>query len=209
MAGAPASDAPPSGKYGRKAAQLERRLTFLVQSFSFSPERLDEAETQLAEMEDLTRQLGRNVELLEAAEPESVQDHQSAFAQLNAQVRERRERLTAARARESLLSGATTRYGDGQVSIEMQKLLEARESVHKSQQMAAEFLEQTGTAKDQLSQHNSALRRVRDKSTGIAGTFSAARNVLGLVWRQKTKNTVVLGLVAGCCLAFLIWWKFG
>jgi len=45
------------GKYRRKSVQLERRLNFLLQSFSLNESDLDSSESQMVEMDDLLQQV--------------------------------------------------------------------------------------------------------------------------------------------------------
>lgn len=49
----------------------------------------------------------------------------------------------------------------------MKSILDARDSVHKSQTMANEFLEQTAYTKEAVMRGNDGLRRVRDKTFGV------------------------------------------
>jgi len=139
-------------------------------------------------------------------DPELVGEHHQTFQTLAAGVSGLRGLLSQARAREALLDSHPSQGSAEQYSIQVQNLIETRESVLKSALSANQFLEQALLAKETLSQQNSALRRAGDRTTTVVRLGTDAKSLMHSIWRQTTKQTVILGTLGGFSLAGLIWW---
>eukprot|EP01128_Nolandella_sp_AFSM9_P000253 TRINITY_DN10425_c0_g1_i1.p1 TRINITY_DN10425_c0_g1~~TRINITY_DN10425_c0_g1_i1.p1 ORF type:complete len:196 (+),score=48.58 TRINITY_DN10425_c0_g1_i1:176-763(+) len=189
----------------RALTSHERRLTFLLQSYSFDAHRVSESEEQVTEMESVFNQLQRKFELLPRDDP-SYSEHATLVESFSNTIQQHRTRVMQARKREHLLSVSPGYERKSEVSIEMQQLMEQRESVGRSQKQANEFLMQTEATKEALAASNMGLHRIKEKNSGIIGSFTSSGGLLGSISRQTRKNTVVMGLAIGAGSVFLIWW---
>jgi len=95
-----------------------------------------------------------------------------------------------------------TRYKDGSVSIEMLE----RFSLANSNKIALDLISETEPVRDSIRADNHLLQIIRDKISALYSTFQTALSIMGIIKGQKVKHTVVLGLVAGLCMCFILWW---
>jgi len=183
---------------------LEGRINFLLQSFSFDGE-LDQLDSQVEEIDNLMSQLTKLNEQLEPGS-EDFTLHKQQHYQFLVSLKKIKEKIQEQKDRAKLDLQNATRYKDGSVSIEMQSIMEERHSLANSNKIALDFISETDDARDSIRANNHQLQTIRDKTSAVSSTFQTALSVMGIIKRQKVKHTVVLGLVAGLCVCFILWW---
>jgi len=175
-----------------------------LQSFSFDGE-LDQLDSQVEEIDNLMSQLTKLNEQLEPGS-EDFTLHKQQHYQFLVSLKKIKEKIQEQKDRAKLDLQNATRYKDGSVSIEMQSIMEERHSLANSNKIALDFISETDDARDSIRANNHQLQTIRDKTSAVSSTFQTALSVMGIIKRQKVKHTVVLGLVAGLCMCFILWW---
>jgi len=183
---------------------LEGRINFLLQSFSFDGE-LDQLDSQVEEIDNLMSQLTKLNEQLEPGS-EDFTLHKQQHYQFLVSLKKIKEKIQEQKDRAKLDLQNATRYKDGSVSIEMQSIMEERHSLANSNKIALDLISETEPVRDSIRADNHHLQIIRDKTIPLSSTFQTTLSIMGIIKRQKVKHTVVLGLVAGLCVCFILWW---
>eukprot|EP01127_Copromyxa_protea_P002611 TRINITY_DN1254_c0_g1_i1.p1 TRINITY_DN1254_c0_g1~~TRINITY_DN1254_c0_g1_i1.p1 ORF type:complete len:195 (-),score=36.65 TRINITY_DN1254_c0_g1_i1:31-615(-) len=187
----------------RKAKTLENQIQFLLQSFSWNDneealeEQVREIGGYLSEFQQVITTLGQSDEALSFKE---------SYYHLASQYNSITSKLEDQKKRAKLLKGRSANDGDGEVAIEMKRLLEENYSLHESIKVGNAFVNQAMATRTDLASHNQSLNRIKDKASTVNTIFGSASSIMSSIRRQKLKHTIVMGVVAGLCICFLLWW---
>jgi len=188
----------------RKFTTLERKITFLINSFTFEGE-TEQLDAKVEEIDNVMGQLTKLNEKFESGSEEFTL-HKQQHYQFTSSLKKIKDKIQEQKDRAKLDLQNVTRYNDGTISIEMQGLMDERRSLGNSNKVALDFLSEAEITKENIRTNNNSLERIRDKTGTVSSTFTTAVSIMGLIKRQKVKHTVVLGVLAGLCVCFILWW---
>ncbi|CAH8593091.1 unnamed protein product [Dicrocoelium dendriticum] len=87
-------------------------------------------------------------------------------------------------------------------------LLEEQERYHRSNRLMDTHLAAASTIRTTLRNQRMALRNASDDLHKLISRFPRLKQLIGKIdWRHR-KDSIILGLVISCCVAFLIIYKF-
>uniref|UniRef100_A0A6B2LKA6 Uncharacterized protein n=1 Tax=Arcella intermedia TaxID=1963864 RepID=A0A6B2LKA6_9EUKA len=183
----------------QKISTVERKIKFLLQSFSFEeePHQLD---TQFNLINSLYQQLTTLNENLDSG-AEDYPAHKTELFTISQAVKNLKDKI-----KEHKNRNLTETNNRSDVTIEMAALMEERRSIANSNQVAREIIEEAEAARHTVRQNNITMKRINEKTGVIANTYRTAQSFMGAIKRQKLKHTVVIGVTIGVCICFILWW---
>ncbi|CAH8875133.1 unnamed protein product [Trichobilharzia szidati] len=106
-------------------------------------------------------------------------------------------------------SGGNQRPGaQSNISSSTRLLLDEQEKYHRSNRLLDEHLAAASTIRAALRAQRFALRTASTGLSNLSSRFPQVKKLIGKIdWRHK-QDSIVLGLVIGCCVVFLLIYRF-
>ncbi|KAA0200238.1 Golgi SNAP receptor complex member 1 [Fasciolopsis buskii] len=152
--------------------------------------------------------------------------HREILRDYAQEFRQTKAKITASREREDLLGSVyrdlvnreSTVYGSGSKdhvaissgstqSTATRLLLDEQEKYHRSNRLIDNHLSAASTIRSALRAQRVALRNATSGLNSLTSRFPRIKQLVGKIeWRQR-KDSIVLGFVIACCIAFLLIYK--
>lgn len=108
------------------------------------------------------------------------------------------------------MSGGNHRLGaQSPVPSSTRLLLDEQEKYHRSNRLMDENLAAASTIRAALRAQRFALRTASNGLLSLSSRFPRVKKLIGKIdWRHR-QDSIILGVVIGCCIVFLLIYKFG
>jgi len=132
--------------------------------------------------------------------------HRSKLEDYTREFKRLKENASEAWERRQLLRGGRKREAFQDRSPNMDSLVRERGSIHNSSILVNDLISQAQLSKEQLDMQTKTLLNSNSKLRGIGRQLPSINSIMNQIRNRKYKNNIILGVIAGICMCFLLWW---
>ncbi|KAF2349489.1 hypothetical protein FHG87_019756 [Trinorchestia longiramus] len=188
----PNSDATPLLSSDDQYEMLSGEITQLLSALAEVNERLSNCSPGSAVAHLHTVQRHRDI----------LQDYRNEFQRTSSTIKSRRER-------DQLLGSGNGRKNGSLAGVSRRDFyLKESEHLHSSDRMVDEQISIAVETRDHMKSQREAFKLIQTKVNDLSNRFPMLNTLMNKINLRKRRDSIVLGLVIGLCLAFMLWWIF-